>query len=131
MALRARKSNCSSAKKPVTLMAFGALTVGPGSVAVDAVMVILACWYRMGWYQQTCADGGWHDCMNRLVLAFRVAAPDEIDELGAGRDAGLGVDPAGVKPDGSAGDEEVAGNLRVGEPADEKRRDVTLTVAEG
>ena len=39
MALRVRKSNCSSAKKPVTLMAFGALTAGVGSGVVDVVMV--------------------------------------------------------------------------------------------
>ena len=35
-----------------------------------------------------------------------------------------------MKPDGGAGDEEVTGNLRVGEPADEKRRDVAFTVGQ-
>jgi hypothetical protein len=53
-----RKSNCSSAKKPVTLMAFGAVTAGPGPVVVVMIASLSAGIRWAGTYRLALTTAG-------------------------------------------------------------------------
>ena len=94
------------------------------------VSAVLATVHSVQSCAPQCANGArsrsWATMWNEQVLGFRLASgidtcsmpANEFAEFMPGTGGGLGVDTSQVEADGTAGDEQLAADLRVAHPAD-------------